>query len=60
MADKRKNPLDDDVRTGETVSAILRNVETGEKRVIESAKYKIEVTVTDLRTGEVHKYEAKR
>lgn len=59
--------LNDRVSLGETVSAVLTNVKTGEKRVIDDkglqkeAKYKIEVTVTDLRTGEVYfKYEAKR
>lgn len=60
-------PINEKMNCGESVVAVLKNAATGEKRVIDdvqfgtpSAKYKFEVKVTNLRTGEVHKYEVER
>ena len=55
-------PINDDVRTGETVAAILKNIQTGKKWTIGGApptetKHKIEVKITNLTTGEVYSYE---
>lgn len=54
----------DDIKMGETIAAILQNVETGEKRVIDNntapkteAKYKIEVKMTNLQTGAITRHE---
>ncbi len=58
--------INDKVKCGETTCVVLTNTKTGEKRVIgpepTTPKYRVEVkvTVTDLRTGEVQKYEITR
>ena len=58
--------INDKVNMGETIAAILQNVASGEKRVIDSnaskkeAKYKIELKITDLRTGAITRHEETR
>lgn len=54
--------VNEKISAGETVAAVLRNVETGVKRIVDNAgpKYKVEVIVTNLETGEKHSYEVKR
>lgn len=53
--------VNDKLNTGETVSAVLRKVQTGEKQVTdEKPKYKVEVKITNLDTGEIHSYEVTR
>ncbi len=59
--------INEKLSTGETVGAVLTNVKTGKKTVVggapspkKEARYKVEVKVTDLLTGEIHKYEARR
>ena len=56
--------LNEKLSMGETVSAIIKNAETGETRVIgtppPTPTYKVEVTVTNLQTGEVHNYTTTR
>lgn len=58
--------INDKMNLGEMVSAVLTNAKTGEKRVIDEkglrkeAKYRVEVKVTNLETGEVHTYEQLR
>ena len=56
--------VNENLSAGETVSAVLTNAITGEKRVVGEAKkeprYKIEITVTDLITGDVQKHETTR
>ena len=57
--------INEKMNAGETVSAVLTNAKTGKKRVVGGApkkglRYKVEVKITDLQTGEIHKYEANR
>ena len=59
--------INEKLKTGETVGAVLTNAKTGEKRFVGGAptpkaepRYKVEVKITDLKTGEIHKYEATR
>ena len=58
--------INDKMETAETVSAVLTNAKTGQKRIIEEnspqakAKYRIEVKVTNLETGEVQTYDDSR
>lgn len=57
--------INEKLEGGETVSAVLTNVKTGEVKIVGEApksapKYRVEVTVINLETGEVHKYEATR
>ncbi len=53
--------INDEVNSGEEVSAVLTNAATGEKRIVgepkRAPKYRVEVTITNLETGKVHKYE---
>ncbi len=59
--------VNENINAGETVLAVLRNAETGEKRTIEQPRaesseptQKIEVIITDLQTGRVQHFEVKR
>ena len=56
--------INEKLEGGEEVSAILTNVKTGETRTVggkkKTLKYRVEMTITNLETGEVHKYEATR
>lgn len=55
--------VDDNISAGETVSAVLKNALTGTVQKIDKeskSKYKIEIKVTVLATGEIHRYEATR
>ncbi len=59
--------INEKLNAGETVGAVLTNVKTGKKTVVggapppkKEARYRIEIKVTDLLTGEIHKYEATR
>ena len=57
-------PINEKINAGETVGAVLTNVKTGEKTVVGGApkepRYKVEVKVTDLQTGEIHRFEGTR
>lgn len=57
------------IGTGETLGVVLTNVKTGQKRIIdqtpsptqiEPPTQRIEVIVTDLRTGKKQRYEVTR
>lgn len=59
--------INEKLNAGETVGAVLTNVKTGKKTVVGGApspkkepRYRVEVKVTDLETGEIHRYEATR
>jgi hypothetical protein len=59
--------INDEMKTAETVSAILKNALTGEETVIDGNSvpkseptYKYEIKITNLKTGDVRTIEAKR